>query len=71
MLGILILYRKYPERIRKIYKNLVKHITNPEKTTEEDKEFSSNLDYDGIEFPLQEKDFSKIGVKNNICINVL
>ena len=38
--------------------------------TEEDKEFISDLDYDGIEFPVQEKDFSKIEVKNNICINV-
>ena len=23
-----------------------------------------------IEFPIQEKDFSKVEVKNNICINV-
>ena len=38
--------------------------------TEEDKEFISDLDYDGIEFPVQEKDFNKIEVKNNICINV-
>ena len=52
-------------------KKLVKHITNPGKITEEDKEFISNLDYDGIEFPVQEKDFNKIEVKNNICINVL
>ena len=28
------------------------------------------LDYDRIEFPVQEKDFDKIEVKNNICINV-
>ena len=28
------------------------------------------LDYNGIEFPVQEKDFIKIEVKNNICINV-
>ena len=34
------------------------------------KEFISNLDYDGIEFPVKEKGFSKIEVKNNICINV-
>ena len=34
------------------------------------KEFISNLDYGRIEFPVQEKDFSKIDVKNNICINV-
>ena len=62
--------KKHPERITKKHKKLVKHITNPEEITEEDKEFISNLDYDGIEFPVQEKDFSKIEVKNNICINV-
>ena len=62
--------KEHSERSRKIDKKLVKHITNPEEITEEDKEFISNLDYDGIEFPVQEKDFSKIEVKNNICINV-
>ena len=65
MLGILIL-----QRIRKTDKNLVKNITNPEEIREDDKEFISNLDYDGIEFPVQEKDFSKTEVKSNICINV-
>ena len=60
----------YPERIRKVGKKLVKDITNPEKFTQEDKELISDLDYDGIEFPVQENDFSKIEVKNNICINV-
>ena len=35
-----------------------------------DKKIAEKLDYDGIEFPMQEKDFSKIEVKNNICINV-
>ena len=44
--------------------------TNPETITEENKEFISDLDYDGIEFPMQEKEISKIEVKNNICINV-
>ena len=34
------------------------------------KKIAEKLDYDGIEFPMQEKDFSKIEVKNNICINV-
>ena len=34
------------------------------------KKVAEKLDYDGIEFPVQEKDFSKIEVKNNICINV-
>ena len=49
---------------------MVKHITNPEEITQEHKEFISDTDYDGIEFPVQEKDFSGIEVKNNICINV-
>ena len=60
----------HPGRIRKIDKKLVNHITNPGEIAEEDKDFISNLDYDGIEFPVQEKDFNKIEVKNNICINV-
>ena len=37
---------------------------------ENDKKIAEELDYDGIEFPVQEKDFKKIEVKNNICINV-
>ena len=41
-----------------------------QKNYTKDKEIVSDLDYDGIEFPVQEKDFSKIEVKNNICINV-
>ena len=36
----------------------------------EDNKLANYLDYDGIEFPVQEKDFSKIKTKNNICINV-
>ena len=70
MLGILILQKKIQKELGKTDKKLVKHITNPEEITDEDKEFISNLDYDGIEFPVQEKDFCKIEVKNNICINV-
>ena len=31
---------------------------------------SKKLNYDEIEFPMKEKDFNKIEVKNNICINV-
>ena len=34
------------------------------------KNILKELNYDGIEFPVQEKDISKIEVKNNICINV-
>ena len=52
----------------------VRHI-NPSKENSErlrkiDKKIVSDLDYDGIQFSLQEKDFYKIEVKNNICINV-
>ena len=32
---------------------------------------AEKLDYDQIEFPVQEKDFDEIEVKNNICINTL
>ena len=60
MLGILILQKNIQKELEKMIKKLVKHITHPEKTTEEDKEFISDLDYDGTEFPMQEKDFSKI-----------
>ena len=52
----------------------VRHINpskeNPERLRKIDKKIVSDLDYDGIEFPLQEKIFYKIEVKNNICINV-
>ena len=41
--------KEHPERIRKVDKKLVKHITYQEEITEEDKEFISNLDYDRIE----------------------
>ena len=30
----------------------------------------NDLDYEGIEFPVSLKDYSKIEKKNNICINV-
>ena len=41
-----------------------------ERIKQNDKKFANNLNYDGIEFPVREKDFSKIEKKNNICINV-
>ena len=44
---------------------------HPEKINKTDKRIAEKVDYaDGIEFPMQEKDFSKIEVKNNIWINV-
>ena len=35
-----------------------------------DKKIGSNLNDDGIGFPVKEKDFKKIEVQNNICINI-
>ena len=43
---------------------------HPERIKKTDKKIAEELDYDGIECPVQEKDFSKIEVKNNICIKV-
>ena len=34
------------------------------------KKITKKLDYDGTEFPVEEKDFNKIEVKSNMCINV-
>ena len=52
----------------------VRHINpvkkHPERILKIDKRLASNLNYERIEFPVQEKDFSKIEVQNNICINV-
>ena len=52
----------------------VRHINpskeHPERIKKTDKKVAEKLNYDEIEFPVQEKDFSKIRVKNNICINV-
>ena len=42
----------------------VRHINpvkiHPERITWEDKKLVNNLNYDGIDFPVREKDFSKI-----------
>ena len=52
----------------------VKHINllnkHPERLLKNDKKIAEELNYDGIEFSIQEKDFNKIEMKNNICINV-
>ena len=42
----------------------------PERIKKTDKKVAEELNYDEFEFPLQEKGFNKIEVKNNICINV-
>ena len=38
--------------------------------TKSDKRIVQKFDYDGIEFPVQVKDFNKIEMMNNICINM-
>ena len=43
---------------------------HPQRIKKTDKKIAEKLDYDGIEFPMQEKDFNKIEVKNNTCINL-
>ena len=52
----------------------VRHINsvkiNPERITGKDRELANDLNYQRIEFPVREKDFSKIEMKRNFCINV-
>ena len=43
---------------------------HPERVTKADENMVSNVDYEGIEFPVSKKDIHKIEKKNNICINV-
>ena len=51
------------------YINPVK--AHPERIRKVDKKLVKELDYDGVDLPVQEKDFDKIEVRKNICINVL
>ena len=53
-------------RVRHIYPSK----EHPEKIKQNDEKVVEKLNYDEIEFPVQEKDFNKIEVKSNICINV-
>ena len=52
----------------------VRHINpvkeHPERIKKNDKKIVKKLDFDEIEFPVQEKNFNKTEVKNNICINL-
>ena len=43
---------------------------HPERITENQKKLANDLNYDGVGFPVREKDFSNIETKNNICINL-
>ena len=52
----------------------VRHINpveeHPGRIKKTDGRIACNLNYEGIEFPVQEKYFNKIEVQNDICINV-
>ena len=52
----------------------VRHINSSkehrERIKQTDKKIAEKLNYDRIEFPVQEKDFNQIEVKSNKCINV-
>ena len=43
---------------------------NPQRITKKDKELVSKLNYEKINFPVSKKDYYKIEVQNEICINV-
>ena len=43
---------------------------HPERITIDNKKLVKELDYGYVDFPMREKDFSKIEIKSNICINV-
>ena len=51
----------------------VRHINpvkmHPDRITQNEKKLANDLNYDGIEFPVRQKDFSKIE-KKYICINI-
>ena len=50
------------------YLNLIDK--NPQRITEEDKEFVNKLNYEGINVPVAKKDYSKTEILNKIYINV-
>ena len=43
---------------------------HPERIAKADKNMINDHNYEGIELPVSRKDYCKIEVKNNICINV-
>ena len=43
---------------------------HPKSITKVDKKMIDNLDYEGIKFPVSEKDYCRIERQSNICINV-
>ena len=43
---------------------------HPERIIKADKNLVNDLNFEGIDFPVPKKGFSKIEKRNNICINV-
>ena len=60
MLSILIIQKNIQKELQKKIKKLVKHVNNPEKITEEDKELISDLDYDEIDL-FKKKILARLG----------
>ena len=75
-LNRLILIKNIKNKDKKCFLSChVRHINplneHPERIKTTGKKIAEKPDYDEIEFPVKEKDFNKIEIKNNICINVL
>ena len=43
---------------------------NPQRITRKDRELVNKVDYEGINFPVSKKDYCRIEMQNDICINV-
>ena len=61
--------------MKNVFDGVMLDILNPQINIQKelkktDKKIDEELDYDQIGFPVAEKFFYKIDVKNNICINV-
>ena len=52
------------QRSKMFFRHLNPVKINPERIRQNNKKFFNDLDCSGIEFPVQEKDFSKIETKN-------
>lgn len=54
----------------RLLKSIVR-LTKLDMITKLNRKIAADLCYNGIEFPVTEKDYDKVKVTNNICINVL
>ena len=70
MLAILILQKNIQKELEKLIKNLLSILLIQKKLQKKIKSSLVIVIMMELSFPVQEKDFSKIEVKNNICIKV-